>query len=510
MKRLLTIGLLAALGCVPVGGRRQSSQTVVTAAPQTPPAETAEQPAETQPAEAQPEPAEAKPESETKPEPAETKPAEPETKPAQTAEAAKPAAPQCTVTIAASEGRRKVGDKTDFLVTVKDESGQLKRSGIAKVRLDNFGPKIVYELDVDLSKANPFTIRGGLREPGFLRLQVDVEGGTRGQGGLPLFWSVPYEPEKIAQGVPEPADFDAFWAKAIADLDHEAPGVVQCTPVPEASTDKIDYYLLSVQSYGRRSYGELSVPRKPGRYQAIVTVPGAGMKEWAFGAMRDEWRVRLTLPVFDFPPTFGDVKGNEAKAQASVQARLDKYGVNSYPKTGVTDSREAYFYYPVILGNLRIVKWLATQPFVDPKDIAYEGTSQGGGNGLFLLGLLPDVFARGRINVAAHVDMGGYKADRDSGWPSYDRDPALAPQLERAEKIYPYFDGANFAARVKCPVRFTVGYADPTCPPAAVWSAYNRLKVADRKIYECYGEDHYTAPWRPFGDELSNWVMNLK
>ena len=36
-----------------------------------------------------------------------------------------------------------------------------------------------------------------------------------------------------------------------------------------------------------------------------------------------------------------------------------------------------------------------------------------------------------------------------------------------------YFDGVNFAARVKCPALVGIGLIDTTSPPSGVWSGFN-------------------------------------
>lgn len=44
-----------------------------------------------------------------------------------------------------------------------------------------------------------------------------------------------------------------------------------------------------------------------------------------------------------------------------------------------------------------------------------------------------------------------------------------------------YFDAANFAAHLKCPVRVIVGFIDPVCSPSSVYAMYNRIPT-DKKI----------------------------
>ena len=72
-----------------------------------------------------------------------------------------------------------------------------------------------------------------------------------------------------------------------------------------------------------------------------------------------------------------------------------------------------------------------------------------------------------------------------------------------AEQNAPYFDGANFAARISCPVRVAVGFSDTTCAPCAVYAAYNNIPVQDKKIVHGIGMTHSCFP--KFYQMLSAW-----
>ena len=76
-----------------------------------------------------------------------------------------------------------------------------------------------------------------------------------------------------------------------------------------------------------------------------------------------------------------------------------------------------------------------------------------------------------------------------SGWPRL-----VEAQLEgnKAAAIAnaPYFDAVNFAARIRCPVRFVVGFSDTTCPPTAVYAAYNNVASSDKAIVNGIGMTH--------------------
>ena len=49
-------------------------------------------------------------------------------------------------------------------------------------------------------------------------------------------------------------------------------------------------------------------------------------------------------------------------------------------------------------------------------------------------------------------------------------------ELAKVRETARYFDGVNFAARVKCPALIGLGLIDTTSPPSGVFAAINQLQ----------------------------------
>ena len=109
------------------------------------------------------------------------------------------------------------GEETAFSITVHETNGVKATSGIVSWQLDNYGAKVLAKGTADLSKSNPFTVKGTMSVPGFLRIVVKKRGDKRQKA-----YSTAYEPEKIRTAIPKPADFDSFWDDAIAKLTRSA------------------------------------------------------------------------------------------------------------------------------------------------------------------------------------------------------------------------------------------------------------------------------------------------
>ena len=194
-------------------------------------------------------------------------------------------------------------------------------------------------------------------------------------------------------------------------------------------------------------------------------------------------------------------RGLEGKYKEMQQKVYGKYQTG-YSSSGLGVSREEAFFYPVILGVSRAIDWLAKQDYVDARRIRYQGTSQGGGMGLALCALNAHI-SKAALFVPAMTDTMGYRAGRVSGWPKPVE--SQKPQFRNeAERNAPYFDGANFAMRIRIPIRIAVGFSDTTCPPCAVYAAYNGIPSEDKGIRHGLGMTH--GCFREFYAELGGWL----
>ena len=240
-------------------------------------------------------------------------------------------------------------------------------------------------------------------------------------------------------------------------------------------------------------------------YPVDFQVAAAGFGGWTnnMGGKKDA--ISVFFSVYPFEPHWNwDKIGLKAKYDELNAQTKEKYGVG-YATSGISESREAYFFYPVLLGINRAVDWVAARPDVDKTRFRYQGTSQGGGFGFYLTGL-NHTFTRAAFYVPAITDTMGYLRGRQSGWPQIVENNSATPEKRAmAEKNAPYFDGANFAARIRCPVRVAIGFADTTCAPCAVYAAYNAIPVKDKGIVHGIGMGH--GCFGKFYSELGAWVV---
>ena len=394
----------------------------------------------------------------------------------------------------------RVGEEVSFTVTAKSGDA-LATNGFVDVTLDNCGPATQLSNRVDLAKGNPFVVKGRLDEPGFLRLTVRQKPGEP----WPFVWSVGVEPTRIAKGSPSPDDFDAFWAAARAKLAKEVPLDAQVTRVAERSTADFDFFRVSFATFGRRVYGCLSVPTDKAKapYPVEIQVSAAGFGSWTNTMEGEPGIIKAFFAVYPWAPDRNwQLLGLRAAYDYMNEAYAARWGEKvEYSAAGIAKSREDYFFYPVLLGIDRAVDWIAARPDADKTRFWYQGTSQGGGFGFYLTGLNRH-FTRATFFVPAITDTMGYLKGRPSGWPRI-VERQREENKEATVRFAPYFDGANFASRITCPVRVAVGFADTTCPPCAVYAAYNEIKAEDKGIVHGFGMSHSCFDW--IYAELDSW-----
>ncbi len=380
------------------------------------------------------------------------------------------------------------GEPVAFTVRVLGAEKLPAASNRLNVCVSNFGTQTVYAAAFDLAAGNPVTVTGALREPGFLKCVATVKAGREHRAVC----GVAVEPEKIAAGSARPADFDAFWDAAVKRLDAEVPLDPRLERLDNYCSAKAECFRVSFATFdSQRVYGFLSVPKGQGPFPVEVNVPGAGPgASMPNAVMAEKGYIFLVMNVHPFEPSTNAAAQKQLYAEQDARL-LAQYGVPRYCQAGAT-SRETYFYYRIILGINRAVNWLAARPDADKARFTYGGTSQGGGFGFILCGLNRN-FTKGVIHVPALTDLLGFQKGRDSGWPKLVENNKPADR-EAVAQVAPYFDGAHFAARITCPVRLTVGFIDETCPPAAVYSGYNALRVKDKAIAHGIGMPHHIFP----------------
>jgi len=332
---------------------------------------------------------------------------------------------------------------------------------------------------VDVS-AGEKTLNGALPHPGFLRATATTVIGGATYTGMA---TAGFSPEKITASVTMPDDFQAFWAKAIADA-RRTPLAPIMTRLPQYSTPDVDAYHISFQNQrvGSRIYGMLAVPTKPGKYPAMLVVPGAGVRPYFPGVSTAKHGViRLDIGIHGIPVDRDSLLYNELRATALQQ----------YYLWGAED-RDKYYYHRVIVAVLRAGDFLFSLPQIDSTHYVVQGGSQGGGLSIIAGALDPRVKAIGVVHPAM-ADQFGYFQGHPGGWPHMFQDTLHVSALKEKKETIRYYDAVNFARLLKVPGFYTWGFNDNTVPPTSSFATYNTITAPKQmKLFPETG--HFLVP----------------
>ncbi len=329
------------------------------------------------------------------------------------------------------------------------------------------GPEMMppeIEKTVDLP-AEGATVEGGtMRRPGFLRCIASIEHEGRSYRGLA---TAGFQPGEIRPTTEDPADFDSFWAGAKAAL-AKIPLDARLTPLPDYGTSTVEVYHVNLQNIGEsapsRLYGILCQPRAEGKYPAVLSVPGAGVRPYR-GLVELAEKGLITFQI--------GIHGLPVNLDPAVYESLRVGALAGYPGFGL-DSRTRYYYYRVFLGCVRANDFIVGLPKWDGGNLLVTGGSQGGALSIVTAGLDPRVKGLAAYYPALS-DVTGYLNGRAGGWPHIFRSEQ-DPTLRMKEKVETsrYYDVVNFARRVRVPGLYTWGFNDETCPPTSMYCRVQR------------------------------------
>lgn len=266
----------------------------------------------------------------------------------------------------------------------------------------------------------------------------------------------------------EPADFDEFWARTLA----EARGFAVDATMTRAATPLVtlDVYDVSFRGFGGQLVRAwLRVPAgTDGPLPTVVQLHG-------YGRGRGDGIENLLWASAGYAHLELDTRGQAWSG--SRGATPDEAGsgpqVPGFLTRGI-ESAEQYYYRRLITDAVRLTDAAGELPLVDASRLVVTGISQGGGLALAVGGLVP-----GLAGVVARVP---FLCDFPRATVITDARPYkeiaeyLAHYRDRTEAVLDtlsYFDGVNFARRGTAPLRVTVALMDAICPPSTVFAAYN-------------------------------------
>ncbi len=294
-----------------------------------------------------------------------------------------------------------------------------------------------------------------LTKPGFVRLILTIhdKDGKLYLGSEKYDSCVGADEEKIFQ-IDEPEDFDAFWAKQKARL-ATVPLKPELKEIEGKDPKNFRTFEVTVPCPGNAPVtGFLVVPRDAAKktLPATVAFQGYGVRTPTC-AFPHEDRIFFEINAHGMPLQ---------QTRESIKQLAEK--LNRYALDDTADPQNAYFC-SMVLRVLRSLEFVRSLPEWNGKDLMVYGGSQGGLQSLWAAALDEKVsFCRVFVPWCCNLGTEKFGFMPKSWGVTYTAGAR-------------YFDAANFAKRIHCPVEITrAGLSDFICPPAGIARMYHNLK----------------------------------
>lgn len=325
---------------------------------------------------------------------------------------------------------------------------------------------------------------------------------TRGLGSLPNI-DMPLDKLKEYQGRnPRPADFDAFWERALTEMR----GVdAQVELVPSAfqapSADCFDLYFTGVR--GARVHAKYLRPKNvPGPHPAIVQFHG-------YSGSSGDWTDKLAYVSLGYSVFSMDCRGQGGMSEDTGGVKGNT--LRGHIIRGLDSGPDDLLFRHIYLDTAQLAGIAMQMPEVDPTRVGAMGGSQGGGLTLACAALEP------RIKRLAPVFP--FLCDYRRVW---EMDLAINayeelrlyfrmfdPQHKREDQIFEtlgYIDVQYLTNRIQGDVLMAVGLMDQVCPPSTQFAAYNKITANKQlSIYPDFGHEGLPG----FSDQTLQFMLGL-
>ncbi|MGW2156314.1 acetylxylan esterase [Nonomuraea sp. NPDC001699] len=269
----------------------------------------------------------------------------------------------------------------------------------------------------------------------------------------------------------EPADFDDFWSRTLAEAGRFDPAA-EFVPY-DLPLSGVDVYDVSFAGWGgHRIGGWFILPR--GVQEPVPCV----MHYIGYSGGRGFPKDHLLWPTAGYAVFVMETRGHGGASPGSPGVTGDPHGSANVQAPGMMTrgilDPEDYYYRRVFTDAARAVDVAAAHPAVDASRIVVSGGSQGGAIAQATAALRPSV--RAALVDVPFLTHFRRAVEITDEYPYQELVRFLASRRDGADQVFrtlSYFDGVNFAARGRVPALYSVALMDSVCPPSTVFAAYN-------------------------------------
>ena len=303
---------------------------------------------------------------------------------------------------------------------------------------------------------------------------------------MPLI-DLPLEQLKTYAGRnPRPADHDAYWDRALAEMRAVDP-MVELVPhtINAPYAECFDMYFTGVR--GARVHAKYVRPaRARGRHPAVLQFHG-------YTGHSGDWNEKLKWAALGFSVAALDCRGQGGLSEDVGGVKGNTW--RGHIIRGLDGTPDNLLFRHIFLDTAELARIVMDMPDVDPDRVGAHGGSQGGGLTLACAALEPRVRRAFPVfpflcdyQRVWEMDL-AKSAYEELGW--YFR--TFDPLHEREEQIFTtlgYIDAQHLAPRIRAETCMAVGLVDEVCPPSTQFAAYNRMSCRKSLvIYPDFGHE---------------------
>lgn len=302
---------------------------------------------------------------------------------------------------------------------------------------------------------------------------------------------------------PRPADFDAYWERALAELEatDPRPELVPSAALRTASAECFDLWFTGVG--GARIYARYVRPKGARACPAVLQFHG-------YSGRSGDWLGSVPYAAEGIAIASMDCRGQGGRSEdvGGVKGTT----LRGHIIRGLDDpDPHKLLYRSIFLDTVQLARVVAALPETDDQRLCSLGVSQGGALALACAALEPRI----RRVASVYPFLCDYQRvwEMDLAKDAYEELRIFFrhhdPRHERADAIFTrlgYIDCQHLAARIQGRVLMLTGLMDTVCPPSTQFAAYNRIPSPKEMIlYPDYG--HEGLP--DSGDLLFNFIRGI-
>jgi cephalosporin-C deacetylase len=302
---------------------------------------------------------------------------------------------------------------------------------------------------------------------------------------------------------PRPGDFDAYWEKALAELDatDPAPVLEPAKAIQPRQAEAFDLWFTGVG--GARIYAKYIRPKnapKPG--PAVLNFHG-------YTGSSGDWNDKMNYVGEGIAVAALDCRGQGGRSEDNSPVKGNTH--HGHFIRGLNDAPEKLLFRSIFLDTAQLARVVMQFEEIDAERVGCLGGSQGGALSIACASLVPQI----KRCVSIFPFLSDYKRvwEMDLAKDAYAELKTFFrhfdPLHEREEEVFTrlgYIDVKNLAPRIKAESLLALTLMDNICPPSTQFAVYNNISAKkDAVIYPDFGHEGLPG----FHDKAFNFLLGL-